>query len=261
MLVMENPIMINPRLLIATLVIFLVSVQEASAQDAPVSVTAQLKPAKKTNLHTLHLAVEIQPGWHIYDVVGQGASVRPTTVEISLPTGAKKVGQLKRPNSFPDLKKPGHRVYQGAALFSQQIRLGKKFKGGKAKLTLSYQVCNETRCQPPAQLTANIALSGDLWVARKKTAPKQPEGPSLFAAPQMLMVGNQPLNQAARQMYPSPAIYDVDNDGQLELVVGDIFGKLNIYENENGSAKGDPAWSSHQALKSFDGKPIKVSNW
>lgn len=75
------------------------------------------------------------------------------------------------------------------------------------------------------------------------------------------MVGDEPLNTTAKQMYPSPAIYDVDNDGKVELIVGDIFGSLNIYENENDTGKGDPVWSRHAPLKTAAGKAIKVSNW
>ena len=54
------------------------------------------------------------------------------------------------------------------------------------------------------------------------------------------MVAGKPLNSTARKMYPSPAIFDVDNDGKMELVVSDIFGSLTIYENQNLFGKGDP---------------------
>jgi len=83
----------------------------------------------------------------------------------------------------------------------------------------------------------------------------------LFDAPEMIMVGQQPLNSKARQMYPSPVMFDVDNDSRAELVVGDIFGSLKVYENQNESATGDPVWSKHVGLESTDGQPIKVSNW
>ncbi len=82
-----------------------------------------------------------------------------------------------------------------------------------------------------------------------------------FDVPVLVMVGDRPLNTSAGQMYPSPAVYDVDSDGQVELVVGDIFGSLNVYENQNDSGKGDPVWSQHVPLKSADGEPVKVSNW
>ena len=80
-----------------------------------------------------------------------------------------------------------------------------------------------------------------------------------FDAPEMLYVGETPLNKDADQMYPSPAMFDIDNDGQLELVVGDIFGSLNVYENM--AKEGDPKWSEFKPLKTFDGEDIKVSNW
>ena len=83
----------------------------------------------------------------------------------------------------------------------------------------------------------------------------------LFHAPEMIMVGQLPLNNKARQMYPSPVLFDVDRDDRVELVVGDIFGSLNVYENENPSASGDPVWSENVRLQSTDGQPIKVSNW
>lgn len=82
----------------------------------------------------------------------------------------------------------------------------------------------------------------------------------VFEAPIRLKVGDQFLNDAARQMYPSPAMFDIDRDGQLELVVGDIFGSLNVYENLSDE-KSDPIWSSHIPLKLSDGEKVKVSNW
>jgi hypothetical protein len=56
-------------------------------------------------------------------------------------------------------------------------------------------------------------------------------------------------------------MFDVDNDGEVELVVGDIFGSLNVYENENETGAGDPVWAKHVALTNTEGKAIKVSNW
>ena len=95
-------------------------------------------------------------------------------------------------------------------------------------------------------------------VARKVGLPVA-EG-DIFEAPVRLKVGEQYLNNAARQMYPSPAMFDIDRDGQLELVVGDIFGSLNVYENLSDE-KLDPVWSSHIPLKLNDGAKVKVSNW
>jgi hypothetical protein len=111
-------------------------------------------------------------------------------------------------------------------------------------------VANEA-VEPPTDPTAKT----------ETVAKAQPEFVNAtFEAPFRLMVGNRPLNTAAKQMYPSPAMFDVDHDGKSELVIGDIFGSLNVYENQN-DADGDPVWSSHHALTSTTGDAIKVSNW
>ncbi len=82
-----------------------------------------------------------------------------------------------------------------------------------------------------------------------------------FEPPVRLTVDGTPLNVKAKQMYPSPAMFDIDADGKVELVVGDIFGSIKVYENKNQASGGDPIWSPHVALNSADGKAIKVSNW
>jgi len=61
-------------------------------------------------------------------------------------------------------------------------------------------------------------------------------------------------------MYPSPAIFDVDNDGQDELVIGTIFGRLVFSENTNASA-GDPIWSEPEPIETTEGEPLKLNNW
>ena len=81
-----------------------------------------------------------------------------------------------------------------------------------------------------------------------------------FEDPVRLIVDREPLNAAAKQMYPSPAWYDVDNDGKVELVVGDISGSMNVYENTN-DGEGDPVWAKHEPLKTANGQNIRVSNW
>ena len=61
---------------------------------------------------------------------------------------------------------------------------------------------------------------------------------------------------SAEKDYPSPATYDVDGDGKVELVLGDIFGALLVYENENEGG-GDPVWLAFKSLTSHDGEELK----
>ena len=122
-------------------------------------------------------------------------------------------------------------------------------------LTDSEAAKPETAVETPVETPTQPKIKTEVAA---KTAPPEFVNAN-FEAPIRLMVGSSPLNTAARQMYPSPAVYDVDHDGKSELIVGDIFGSLNVYENQ--SDKGDPVWSEHTALKSSNGKAIKVSNW
>ena len=68
--------------------------------------------------------------------------------------------------------------------------------------------------------------------------------------------GGAPL--ASRIIYPSPRLLDIDLDGTLELVVGDLPGRVHVAEKADGDDPYD--WS---ALSNFatDGRPLKFHNW
>ena len=224
----------------------------ANGWDGPVTMTAELAAQKSDpSSQTLNLLVSIKPGWHIYDVAPKDGSAKRTTVELKVPRGVTTEGSVSRSASLPDFNKPGSQIYKLSAVFSLKIKLDDSFQGGDIQLKLNYQVCNEKLCRPADTLTTSIKVPGK--TQSKSTDP--------FEAPVMLMVGDKPLNAAARQMYPSPAMFDIDNDGHDELIVGDIMGVLNVYENKNSKQSGDPVWSQHTRLNSNDGKPIKVKNW
>ena len=75
-----------------------------------------------------------------------------------------------------------------------------------------------------------------------------------------IMISDKALNKDGGMMYPSPAILDIDRDGQNELVIGTIFGGVFACENEN-TESGDPVWGKPQPVKTADGKPLKLNNW
>ena len=81
-----------------------------------------------------------------------------------------------------------------------------------------------------------------------------------FAEPEILKVKEAPLNKDGKMRFLSPAIFDIDQDGQAELVIGTIGGDLFACENSNRS-KGEPQWQSPKPVKTHDGKPIKLHNW
>lgn len=83
--------------------------------------------------------------------------------------------------------------------------------------------------------------------------------PSMFDAPAVLRIGDQPLNEDGKIRYPSPAIFDVDNDGENELVIGSLDGVVRVCENESESS--EPVWSAPQALIAKDNQPLVLNNW
>ena len=74
----------------------------------------------------------------------------------------------------------------------------------------------------------------------------------------MLMAGDEPMK--AGHSYPSPAVFDVDNDGVDEMVLGEIMGTVSYCENERKSG-GDPVWSAVAPVLAADGEPLKLNNW
>ena len=81
-----------------------------------------------------------------------------------------------------------------------------------------------------------------------------------FDEPVALKVGDEIMNQDSKMLYPSPAVFDVDNDGKDELVIGTIFGGIYACENSN-QKDGDPVWEAPTAVNSVDGEPLDLHNW
>ena len=76
-----------------------------------------------------------------------------------------------------------------------------------------------------------------------------------FAAPIRLLAGEQPLG--GKLLYPSPRLYDIDQDGESELVVADLMGRVQVAEKVGD----DPAtWSALEPFISC-GQPLKFHNW
>lgn len=105
------------------------------------------------------------------------------------------------------------------------------------------------------------SIMAPLFLAAVMCAPTMAqEGKSMFDAPVVLKAGDQPINANGRIMYPSPAIFDVDNDGKDELVIGSIFGSVHACENESDSS-GEPSWSAPEAVNTSDNEPLELNNW
>ncbi len=82
---------------------------------------------------------------------------------------------------------------------------------------------------------------------------------SFFEAPIQLTVDDVPINTKEKLLYPTPVLFDVDGDQQAELVIGDLWGHLHVYENQSKPGEA-PRWKGPKKLQA-DGKDLKVSNW
>jgi hypothetical protein len=78
-----------------------------------------------------------------------------------------------------------------------------------------------------------------------------------FAAPVRLKAGDELLGHEL--MYPSPVFHDVNGDGLLDLVVGDLVGRLGVALRQPG--KDAYAYGASTELQAADGKPIDFHNW
>jgi|GEM_PF-2377895 len=220
------------------------------AAETPVSVKASIQPTSQPTHYKVVVNMDIQEGWHTYDDPGpNGVSVR-TTLKLELPDGMATVGDWDRPLSLPSAESADITVYEGQVEFTRTLQVNPADSKGDIGLKVRFQACTEKICQRPKTVSFTLVVPTQLDAAG---------GKSLFAAPVRLLAGNKVL--VSGQSYPSPAVYDVDNDGQLELVIGTIAGSLTVHEQTGRGENGDPIWARGTALKTAEGNPVRVSNW
>jgi hypothetical protein len=77
-----------------------------------------------------------------------------------------------------------------------------------------------------------------------------------FAAPVRLMAGDKFLGQ--NRAYPSPALHDLDGDGRVDIVVGDLPGRLTVAPRTAATPFG---FLAEKKVNGADGKPLDFHNW
>lgn len=77
-----------------------------------------------------------------------------------------------------------------------------------------------------------------------------------FSPPVRLPAGTKLLGE--NRLFPSPVFHDVNGDGRLDIVVGDLIGKLTVALREPGDAV---AFGAETKLMDVDGKEIDFHNW
>lgn len=83
-----------------------------------------------------------------------------------------------------------------------------------------------------------------------------PRAPS-FAPPVRLQAGSELMG--IQRLYPSPVLHDMNDDGRVDIVLGDLWGAVTIAPGLAGD--GVPTWGVDAALKASDGNDLKFSNW
>lgn len=106
------------------------------------------------------------------------------------------------------------------------------------------------RSVPFASLLLSLLPSAN---AQQMSVPQAP----VFRSPVRLEAGAALLGQD--RLYPSPVAHDVDGDGRLDLVVGDLRGRITVALRGSGDA---PAcYTAETPLLDAEGKEIDFHNW
>ena len=100
-----------------------------------------------------------------------------------------------------------------------------------------------------------LALAGALFLPAAIAQDGASQRPA-FADPVRLEAGGKLLG--AGRLYPSPVFHDVNGDGRLDIVVGDLWGKLTVALREAGDAR---SFGAETKIKGTDGKDLDFANW
>jgi len=100
--------------------------------------------------------------------------------------------------------------------------------------------------------TTALALAGALLVPAALA-----QGKPTFAPPVRLKAGDKFLGE--NRLFPSPVFHDMNGDGLLDIVTGDLFGRLTVALRLPGD--GPPRYGAETKVMAVDGKELDFHNW
>lgn len=130
------------------------SLQTSATTDAqPVAASAIVQDYWSSQ-KDLTIKVSIKDGYHIYSNVSSSDPYLPTEIKVELSNGYTLVGTMKKPK-VKALNSTGTTIYEGDVMFQQRIDGSGR---GKAKVTISYQCCDDHICFPPQDIVLDVEI-------------------------------------------------------------------------------------------------------
>ena len=128
------------------------TISETNLQE-PVAVAAEVTTLQD-GTRMLFIKLNVHPGHHIYNDVASGDIYIATEIEVSLPDGFSKKGNLKRPfGEFHNER--GTTIFRNTLVFSQEFTGNGR---GEVKLAVTYQCCDSNICLPPETKEFTVVL-------------------------------------------------------------------------------------------------------
>jgi thiol:disulfide interchange protein len=131
----------------------------------PVKWSLTVEPAKAAPGSKIlaHVHAAIEPGWHLYGLVTPPPS-RPTKISLTGPVADPlTIFQQEPKRAFDQNFNIETQTYEGSADFLLETSIKADAAAGPAELTseIRFNVCDATRCLPPARRTATAKLTID----------------------------------------------------------------------------------------------------
>lgn len=142
-----------------TVIFFLLLGMTASAQGDK-KVKWEFSVRQKGQQKEIVMKATMEKGWHIYSQNMEGDGPIPTSIQLTLPKGAKAEGKPSEPSP---IKHHDENFGMDVYYFNDHVEFvqvvsGKYKKGDLVKGTVTYMTCNDEMCYPPVDVNFEVKL-------------------------------------------------------------------------------------------------------